>query len=672
MSAKRCWLVALWVVCCSVLSLTATAQTVTLDQLLDEMTNMEALTKVSAPSYVCKQFSSYDQRSTDSATATDENWFANDDRGKFLREEERNGAKEYVLMDVDGPGAIVRFWSANPKDAGVVRIYMDNAATPTFEASLETYLGGQHEIAPQPIGHMVAQGWNSYLPMPYALHCKVTASQPNFYYHINYRTYAPGTAVESFSTERAALSKDKIAAVASALTVPSRAASMPAGAHAEAMELNIQPGGTALIPPFTGPAALYELSCRVKAEDIEAALRKCVIEIVFDGQKLPAIEAPLGDFFGNAPGYAHFQSLPCGFDPEGRMYAHWVMPFENSASITLRNTSSQPVSLAFTHTSAPRAWTPDSLYFHAKWRSERNIPTRPRRDWNYVEVKGRGRFVGDMLHITNPVPQWWGEGDEKIYVDSEKFPSHFGTGSEDYYGYAWCSPQVFTHAYHNQPRCDGPANLGQTCVSRFHILDNIPFSTAFRFDIEVWHWKDCSISQSAVSYWYADAAATDNFAPLRAESLVVPPYDKPKRIAGALEGEELRVVSCSAGKASVQMDTSYGWSNAAQLWWRDGKPGDALELAFWVPTEGKYELFAACTEAPDYGIMAISVNGNKAGEARDFYAPEVKATGPKSLGAFDLRGGENILRVEITGCNAKVATPRYMFGIDYLKIDNAH
>jgi len=532
-------------------------------------------------------------------------------------------------------------------------------------------LGGQHELAPPPIGHKVAEGWNSYLPMPYAQHCKVTASQPNFYYHINYRTYAPGTVVESFSMERAGQAREKIALAANALAVPSQAASMPAGAHTEAMDLNIQPGQLATGPLLTGPAAIYELSCRIKAEDVEAALRKCVIEIVFDGQTVPCVSSPLGDFFGNAPGYAQFQSLPCGFDPEGRMYAHWVMPFENSAAITLRNTSPQPVTLTFACTPAPRAWTPDSLYFHAKWRGERNLPTRPRRDWNYLEVKGRGRFVGDMLHVTNPVPQWWGEGDEKIYVDGEKFPSHFGTGSEDYYGYAWCSPQVFTHAYHNQPRCDGPANLGQTCVNRFHVLDNIPFTTAFRFDIEVWHWKECSISQSAVSYWYADAAATDNFAPIRAEDLVVPEYPKPTRKAGALEGEELRIVSCSGGKATVQMDTAYDWSNAAQLWWRDGKPGDVLELAFWTPAKGNYEVFAACTAAPDYGIASFSVNGNKAGEPRDFYAPEVKAAGPQSLGVFDLPGGESVLRVEITGCNEKAPVPRYMFGIDYLRLDRA-
>ena len=73
-------------------------------------------------------------------------------------------------------------------------------------------------------------------------------------------------------------------------------------------------------------------------------------------------------------------------------------------------------------------------------------------------------------------------------MDGETFPSHFGTGTEDYYGYAWCWPGLFTHAYHAQPRCDGPGNYGRTSVNRFHILDRIPFTKDFKFDMELWHW----------------------------------------------------------------------------------------------------------------------------------------------------------------------------------------
>ena len=117
---------------------------------------------------------------------------------------------------------------------------------------------------------------------------------------------------------------------------------------------------------------------------------------------------------------------------------------------------------------------------------------------------------------------WWGEGDEKIYVDGESFPSHFGTGTEDYYGYAWCWPGLFTHAYHSQSRCDGPANYGRTSVNRFHIIDRIPFTTDFKFDMELWHWTaKCQVNLAVVAYWYAKPGATDGFKPIRAADAIV-------------------------------------------------------------------------------------------------------------------------------------------------------
>jgi len=45
-----------------------------------------------------------------------------------------------------------------------------------------------------------------------------------------------------------------------------------------------------------------------------------------------------------------------------------------------------------------------------------------------METSGIGRFVGTMFHIWNPKGKWWGEGDEKFYVDDEKFPSTIGDG----------------------------------------------------------------------------------------------------------------------------------------------------------------------------------------------------------------------------------------------------
>ena len=76
---------------------------------------------------------------------------------------------------------------------------------------------------------------------------------------------------------------------------------------------------------------------------------------------------------------------------------------------------------------------------------------------------------------------WWGEGDEKFYVDGEKFPSTFGTGTEDWVGYAWSAEPafpLFDSGFASQPFTPIDGN-GHTIISRFHVSDNIPFQKSF-------------------------------------------------------------------------------------------------------------------------------------------------------------------------------------------------
>jgi hypothetical protein len=54
-------------------------------------------------------------------------------------------------------------------------------------------------------------------------------------------------------------------------------------------------------------------------------------------------------------------------------------------------------------------------------------------EWNLNTIDGKGVFVGDVLAVYNHMYKWYGEGDQKIWVDNDSFPSEFGTGTEDYY-----------------------------------------------------------------------------------------------------------------------------------------------------------------------------------------------------------------------------------------------
>src|SRR5690606_15037365 len=128
----------------------------------------------------------------------------------------------------------------------------------------------------------------------------------------------------------------------------------------------------------------------------------------------------------------------------------------------------------------------------------------------YVTVEGKGVYVGDTLTLFNGAPRWWGEGDEKIYVDGENFPSHFGTGTEDYYGYAWCRPEKFSAPFHAQP--DGSGNLegGYAVNSRYRALDAIPFEKSIKFDMELWHWAPATVNYAPTTFFYARPGAKAN------------------------------------------------------------------------------------------------------------------------------------------------------------------
>ena len=250
------------------------ADKVTLENLLPQMTNLSLLCEYPDPPYVTKQFSSYDRASeapgSDSWFANADRGFMLYDG--VLKEETpyfktapipgkppdgrftagtrvgiapthkrmsgyvwayataadgraENGKipqgyvalsaitldpQGHVLAEMDGPGCVVRIWSANPKDAGKIRIYLDGAEKPVIEAPLEVLLGGKWKTTidgkettpfPDPIACERSRGFNLYFPIAYARHCKITIDRPNIYYHVDYRTYPKGTEVETFSLE---------------------------------------------------------------------------------------------------------------------------------------------------------------------------------------------------------------------------------------------------------------------------------------------------------------------------------------------------------------------------------------------------------------------------------------------------------------------------------------
>jgi hypothetical protein len=451
-------------------------------------------------------------------------WFANNDTAQFIRAEDHAGRSEWVMADTRGPGAIVRIWMGAPKPEegplGTIRIYLDGATTPAVEEVADRLLSGESFVGP-PLAAVRSIGRNLYLPIPYARHAKVTYDrnssvskkpEDRAWYHVGYRTYPKGTRVSSFSMAELERARAKLDAVQKILAaVPET----PRGvAEAVPVTRRLGPGETAEAA-MKGPAAIRSFAVQLQADDMAQALRSTVLRVEFDG--VETVWCPVGDFFGSGVGLNPYRDWWRTVEPGGVMAARWVMPFRRSCTVRLRNLGKEPVEATLGPLwHGPWRWDGRSLYFHANWRHEYPIRTRKEDgiDWNYIQIRGQGVYAGDMLAIHNGSARWWGEGDEKIFVDGERFPSHFGTGTEDYYGYSFGDLGTFFEApFHAAPRAEGNRAPGHTTSTRTRSLDAIPFRRSLRFDMEIWHWDQTEVEYAAATYWYARPGATSNRKP---------------------------------------------------------------------------------------------------------------------------------------------------------------
>ena len=124
-------------------SYAAETSAVSIESLLQEMVDRDSIAQLPEPAYTCKQFSSHSRKANDPTNL--ETWFHNEDWSNFVRVDELNGQDEYVLLECDGPGAIVRWWNTVGDPGlheGTIRIYLDGKSKPVVECKNKELLGG--------------------------------------------------------------------------------------------------------------------------------------------------------------------------------------------------------------------------------------------------------------------------------------------------------------------------------------------------------------------------------------------------------------------------------------------------------------------------------------------------------------------------------------------------
>ena len=704
---------------CTALCLCVAAQAqekLTYGDIVGRLYDLERLANPPAAGERSGNWSSWDRGAKyDKEAGRYENWHANRDGGGFIRRE----GPDIVAAEMKGPGVIWRVWSAKPT-GGHIRLHIDGSDKPTLDIPFREYFNAKQGMFAYPeLVHVISRGHNSFFPIPYQKSCKVVLAKGwGAYYQITYTTFAKGTVVPSFA---GSFSDGDKAALAKANGILAARGVDPNGARdgggTEERTLTVDPGTTVEVWGLAGPRAITALKVKpaLNADDDPVeVLRELAMSIAWDGEAKPSVWTPLGDFFGTAPGINKYKSLPLGMTDEG-FYSYWYMPFAKSASVKIANDGKRARSMTFAVTHAPLTRPADGLLrFHAKWHrdafpgvaKDAYLTGERWPDWPWLILKGRGRFCGVNLHVWNPNPfgkvrkripggwptadkrivgvlngaatrWWWGEGDEKFFVDGEKYPSTFGTGSEDYFGYAWAAhnPVEFESAFQNQP-LNKNNSLGHVSNNRFQIADNVPFQTAFEACIEKYHPNEWPLLYSCTPYWYQQAAQADPYGPVPAAERVdyyVQP-ERPKPVKGLYEAERhFRIVKCEKGRAETQVMGGFGkgWSEDAHLLWKSGQKGSSLALEFDVDESGSYRIELRLTKAPDYGVFRFHIDGKQVLDSVDLYGPKVLLAPPIDAGTMELDKGPHRLRIEIIGANGS-AVPgrfgRYLFGLDYMKL----
>lgn len=483
MSLRRCALLAL--LAALPLSVQAKAP-VSFSSLLEEMTDPAEAARWPDPSFALKQASACERSKSDKKALP------------------AAPSGERVMLDVAGPGAVVRLWTRGPGESGVIRVYIDGAAKPVLSGPDDAWIGGDRHFT-QPLAFTTSRGSNLYAPIPFAKRIRMTYEGPadGFCYDVNFRQYPGDTAVQSFSLADFTAAEAHSARTAQALRTPM------APDYSETGRLAPQESFRSERRTPGGAEALTHLQFRLSAPDLSAALRETVLIMTFDGHR--TVEIPVGDFFGTGPDLIPIDDRWRHVDAERLLSAQWVMPYQKECVIELANRGRQAVTYDFVASRERWNWNSRSLYFHAASRRDaRDISPDSR--LRYTHLAGRGVYRGDTLSVLNPTSLWWGGAGERISLDGEATPSHIGTATDHYYGYGRGSVDTFQTPFVSQPRADAH-HQGHTLNSRLRVLDAIPFRQSLTLDMDLWHWRSAvktgpdaaaQIEYTVATFWYGD------------------------------------------------------------------------------------------------------------------------------------------------------------------------
>jgi len=243
-----------------------------------------------------------------------------------------------------------------------------------------------------------------------------------------------------------------------------------------------------ILAEVTGPSGTIRRIWVTIDDRSPSMLRGLRFDFYWDGAKMPAVSAPLGDFFGMGLGQTTAFQSALFANPEGRSFVCYIpMPFRSGMKLVVTNETNIDLNLFFYDVdyTIGESHGEDALYFHACF--NRQNPTNLQEDYELLPfIEGKGRFLGVNFGVIVDQKRygksWWGEGEVKIYLDDDDpLPTLNGTGTEDYIGTGWMLGQ-YANLFQGCLLADHERM--RYCFYRYHVPDPIYFHRNIRVTIQ--------------------------------------------------------------------------------------------------------------------------------------------------------------------------------------------
>ena len=287
----------------------------------------------------------------------------------------------------------------------------------------------------------------------------------------------------------------------------------------------VDAGKTAVLADIPGAGIIKHIWITISCPD-PMIRRNAVLRMYWDGEAVPSVESPIGDFFGQGWGEKYnYASLPLAAAPGGgnALVSYFPMPFEKDARVTIENQSDQKIESFYYYIDYEKhaALAKNTGRFHAWWHRELTVPppggenewgalgeqgknTTGAENFVFADIEGRGQFAGVNYFVESPGPMWYGEGDDMFFIDGEPWPpSLHGTGTEDFFNSSWCPKEIYSHPYFGYARVNNETGwLGRTHCYHFFLESPVAFRKSLLAKIEHGHDNCLTLDLVTVAYWY--------------------------------------------------------------------------------------------------------------------------------------------------------------------------